>query len=89
MPVYNTREKSVSPVQIIDEKSTDPVQTFYAEGTNNTGHIGNEDVQGISSVQMRMCNTNKGHHQVLGKGALVKATFEWINTVTNISLKSH
>ena len=53
MPVYNNREKSVSPIQIIDEKSTDPVQKFYAEGTNSTGHTANEDVQGISSVQMR------------------------------------
>ena len=53
MPVYNSREKSVSPTQIIDEKSTDPVQKFYAEGTNSTGRTANEDVQGISSVQMR------------------------------------
>ena len=32
--------------------------------------------QGISSVQMRMCCTNKGHHQVLGKGTPVKAASE-------------
>ena len=31
---------------------------------------------GISSVEMQMYNTNKGHYQVLGKGSLVKVTFE-------------
>ena len=36
--VYNSREKSVSPVQMINEKSTDPVQKFYPEGTNSIGH---------------------------------------------------
>ena len=28
----------VSPVQMIDEKSTDPVQTFYAEGKKSIDH---------------------------------------------------
>ena len=28
--------------------------------------------QGTSSVQLRMCSTNKGHHQVLGKWAFIR-----------------
>ena len=38
-----------------------------------------EDVQyelGTSSVQVRMCNTSKVDHQVLGQGLLLKDTFE-------------
>ena len=81
--VYNSREKRVIPIQIIDEKSTDPIQKFYAEGTNSTGHTANEDVQGISSVQMRDIV------KFWERGEPVKATFEWIITLINISLKSH
>ena len=30
--VYNSREKSVRHVHMINEKSTDPIQKFYPEG---------------------------------------------------------
>ena len=36
--VYNSREKSATLVQIIDAITTDTIQKFHAEDTNNIGH---------------------------------------------------
>ena len=43
-PVYNSREKGISPVQMIDEKCNDHIQKFYAERKTalGTGHVSNQ-----------------------------------------------
>ena len=48
-PVYNRREKSVSPMQMIDLKSTDPVQKFIlkAQTALATGHFSNQLDYGV------------------------------------------